>query len=84
MKKQANGKEADWTPEIQALFDHMIESHGGLQEGESIEQANYFTPRPYVDEYNRGSHLWGFIYTLQPGNHVCFHNYTDDPLKVGP
>jgi len=37
-----------------------------------ITRSNYFTPRPYVDEYNRGSDQEGFCYVMS-GDH--FHNH---------
>ena len=40
--------------------------------------ANYFTPRPYVDAYNRGSKTTGFTYTVQPGNRVCIVEWIDE------
>lgn len=60
MNTQINGKVAPWTPEIQAKWEASAK---GRPEGR-ITQANYFTPRPYVDEYNAGSSVEGFTYTI--------------------
>ncbi len=57
------GKASDWTPEIWELWSLLTLSCG------RVLQANYFTPRPYVDEYNRGDPCWGFVY-------VCWNNTT--------
>lgn len=67
-----NGKHASWNdrPDIQALWEEKVMTK--LKEGEWVTTANYYEPRPYVDEYNRGSNREGFVYTLQPGNHVCY------------
>lgn len=57
MKTTINAKAAQWSDAIQAKWD-----------GEEIEgfvtNANWYTARPYVDEYNRGSTEEGFIYTI--------------------
>lgn len=58
-----------WDARIQSLWDEKIVPL--FAEGETCSHANYFAPRPYVDEYNRGSNREGFTYTVQPGNHVC-------------
>jgi hypothetical protein len=63
------GVEVVWTPEILALWDKRVAPR--FKEGERCSTANYFTPRPYVDQYNRGSNRAGFTYVVQPGNHVC-------------
>jgi len=30
----------------------------------TVSRCNYFTPRPYVDEYNRGDTKEGFVYVV--------------------
>ncbi len=55
-----NGKPAAWTPEIIAKWNGVVD---GRPEGRVIS-ANYYTPRPYVDEWNRGSSTEGFVYTI--------------------
>lgn len=63
-----NGLPANWTPEIEAEFTARV---GPLMSAdEVVTRANYFTPRPYVDEYNRGDDRHGFTYTLN-NRHVC-------------
>jgi hypothetical protein len=61
MQKLINSKPvADWPPEVQALWDTL-----GLT---GVSRANWFTARPDVDEYNRGSTREGFVYTIRvPG-----------------
>lgn len=60
MRQMVNGKEQEWTPEIWKIWESTAE---GRPEGR-ITDANYFTPRPAVDEYNRGSKDEGFTYTV--------------------
>ena len=67
-RTMVNGKDAPWTPAIYAEFEARV---GPLMEdGERMLNANYYTPRPYVDQYNRGSDRYGFTYTLN-GHRVC-------------
>ena len=73
MKTTVNSQPAAWSAEVVALFRERVESK--LTDGETISSANYHTPRPYVDEYNRGSDKAGFVYIVQPGNHVCYVNW---------
>lgn len=56
---------AHWTRRVSPLFSA----------GETCSQANYYTPRPYVDEYNTGSKDYGFTYVVNPGHRVCFLNW---------
>jgi hypothetical protein len=67
---QINGKAGLWTPGIFAEF----ETHVGprMRDGESISQANYYEPRPYNNEWDRGDPHFGFTYTVQPGNRVAY------------
>lgn len=62
-----NGKPAAWSPEILALWQAKL---AGKDWSRPVTHANYFTPRPAVDEYNRGSDREGFVYTLA-GRDVC-------------
>ena len=64
---QVNGKPSDWTPEIQAKWDHFVKT--SELDFTGLNQVNYFTPRPYVDQYNRGSREEGFTYTIH--RNVC-------------
>lgn len=59
MITQINGKDAPWTPVIQQKWDCCMQD---VTDPRLVWQANYFTPRPYVDEYNRGSNDEGFTY----------------------
>ena len=79
MKTSINGKEAVWNDSIKALFEKHVPK---LSSGQSISNANYFTSRPYLDEYNLGSDKAGFSYTLMPGEHVCQVQYTP-ALRAG-
>jgi hypothetical protein len=64
MVTSINGKEAAWTSEIESLWQERVVRTGGRHFMESeVRRANYFTPRPPVDEWNRGSAEEGFVYT---------------------
>ena len=69
MKTSINAMPANWTPEIKAKWANKVEPL--IADDESIHVANYHTPRPYVDEYNRGTDKAGFVYTVLPGYKVC-------------
>jgi len=69
MRTCINSKEATWTSDIWNLWNSRAVP--AFAKGESCSSANYFTPRPWVDEYNRGSRYAGFLYTVQPGNRIC-------------
>lgn len=67
-----NGKEAPWTDAVRALWAQVVAAHFS-GETRPVARANYFTPRPYVDQYNTGSDQSGFIYVV--GRDVCYHNF---------
>jgi len=73
MKTTINGRLDEvgtWTPEITDEWSKRVSPL--LKGNEWCSHANYYTPRPYVDEYNTGSDHYGFLYVMQPGNRVCF------------
>lgn len=59
MTTLVNGQPAEWTLEIRAKWDAVML---GVEDPTPVSGANYFTPRPYVDQYNRGSRTTGFTY----------------------
>ena len=59
------GGHALWTDEIQKEWNDRISPL--FRKGQSCPYANYYRPRPKVDEYNLGSAYFGFTYT------VCDH-----------
>jgi hypothetical protein len=64
MQTTVNGKETDWTPEIwQKWYTFADMADPKLSRG-TVRHANYFTPRPYRNEYDRGSGEEGFVFTL--------------------
>lgn len=66
LETQINSQPAEWTEEIWKLWYTYVD-HADRKMYDRIgvpHQANYFTPRPYVDEYNRGSKTRGFVYTI--------------------
>jgi len=58
MQMMIKGEPAAWTPAIQALWAKTMEG----KDVSEVVGANYFTPRLYVDQYNRGSDKEGFCY----------------------
>jgi len=77
MITKINGKLADWTDEIRSEWANRVGVK--LEKDEWVSDANFFDPKPYKDQYNRGSDRAGFTYVLQPGNHVCYSHWT--PIK---
>lgn len=59
MKTSVNGQPAPWTPEIAAKFDTALRS---TDDSRPVVNANYFTPRPWSNEYDQGSDTEGFTY----------------------
>jgi hypothetical protein len=54
-----NGKDAVWPENVVALWQSIM---ANVDDERPVTNANFFTPRPYVDEYNRGSKEAGFVY----------------------
>lgn len=59
-----NGNEHPWPPEIEQLWHTHVDQADPKFLNTTITRANYFTPRPYVDEYNQGSNKAGFTYVV--------------------
>lgn len=72
MQTQINGKAAAWTAEIHAKWETAVadwaEADPRKRDPARVTQSNYFTPRPYVDQYNRGSETEGFTFTVDSGS----------------
>ena len=64
MITKINGKVRIWPNTVAALW---AATENGRPGGVVLE-ANYYTPRPYRNEYDRGSMESGFVYTI--GVHV--------------
>lgn len=65
MRTTINGSEAEWTPEIHAAWAEALAYLKRLDPRSPLPivvSCNYFTPRPFVDEWNRGSKDRGFVY----------------------
>lgn len=64
LRTSINGKPAPWPEAVQAKW---IAATKDWPVGDAVQvtDSNYFTPRPYVDEYNRGSRTEGFTYTIR-------------------
>ncbi len=66
MRTSINGKPAEWTPAIWAKWHTFLDAVDPKHVvGVTVLDANYFVPRPRVDEYNRGSREEGFVYTIR-------------------
>lgn len=70
MNTSIRGQPDEWPEEVWKLWQEKVAPL--FKEGETCSSANYFTPRPYRNEYDRGSKEEGFVYTIYPGPHVCF------------
>jgi len=77
MKTQINGNAAEWTAEILDLFTAEWNKRYPEHDINLVTYCNYFRPRPYVDEYNRGSEYEGFCYTMT-GQGVCLFQWTSN------
>jgi hypothetical protein len=67
MVTMIDGEEAVWTPKIQELYDAKVGAW--VAKGDRVLSANYFNPRPYVDEYNTGSNHAGFTWVSTSGGY---------------
>lgn len=57
------GKQVDeWSSEVIEKWQAVI-SEPNMPEG-TVTACNYFTPRPWRNEYDRGSKEEGFVYTI--------------------
>jgi len=72
MRTSINGQVAEWNETIWQLWHtHVDLADPKLSDAEArISDANYFTPRPYVDEYNRGDTKTGFTVTQGRAVHM--------------
>ncbi len=80
LRTQINGEVAEWTPAIwQKWYTHIDQADPKLYDTHGLPTlANYYTPRPYVDQYNRGSKTEGFTFVV--GRKVyarCINGYVD-------
>lgn len=61
---RGRGEPMHWSADIYALWQTMVLDVMTPEERAiPITHANYFTPRPAVDCYNRGSDTYGFTWT---------------------
>lgn len=81
MRKTINAKPVEWPAEVEAKWEAFIGER--LEPGEVVTDCNYFTPRPWRNEYDRGSGKEGFVYTLN-GRHVCYGVIAEYPIKREP
>ncbi len=86
MRTTINGKPTEWPEVVSRKFDELMSERTSVRNlcdpaytPRKVTAANYFTSRPYVDEWNRGSSGHGFVYVLD-GRHVCYANLTGPDL----
>ena len=63
------GKEAEWNVATWKLWNEYVAPLSS--KGEMCSSANYFTPRPFKNEYDLGTKTEGFVYVVVPGFKVC-------------
>lgn len=61
MKQTINAKPAEWSPAILERWQSLDKPDG------EIVTSNWYTARPYQDEYSTGSKREGFVYTVREG-----------------
>lgn len=67
-----NGVKAEWDDTIKEKWKKIVKDLEEAKITGKITRSNYYTPRPYVDQYNSGSEEEGFCYVMS-GEH--FHNH---------
>lgn len=65
-----NGKPALWPESLHKLWLAKTADWSEADRAR-VYYINHYTPRPYVDDYNRGSRYEGFTYILSPAA-VCY------------
>ena len=66
LRTSINGEFCRWPIEVWRLwYTHVDQADPKLYDTHGIAtDANYWTPRPYVDQYNRGDVREGFTFTI--------------------
>jgi len=73
--------DADWSLKVWKLWHAATKD--SFKPDQWVSSANYYTPRPYRNEYDRGSDKEGFLFVIQPGQHVCFWERVDNRKRNG-
>jgi hypothetical protein len=71
-----------WPKRVERLWALHVAPR--IEDWETCESANYFTLRPYRNEYDRGSNREGFVYVMQPGDRVCTWQQTINRGRTRP
>jgi hypothetical protein len=71
MIKTINGRDGVWPKRAEREW-RKLTAAWKTEDVEACTRVNYFTPRPYRNEYNRGSEEEGFIYIIRGS--VCYHH----------
>ena len=68
MRIQVRSKEVTEWPEIAVVaWREVVASFPDEVTEDDVVNANYFTPRPWRNEYDPGSTAEGFVYTTRQG-----------------
>jgi hypothetical protein len=79
MKTAINNIDAEWPPFVLRHWQQHVEPL--FEPGERCTFANYFTARPYRNEWDRGNNSkTGFTYVVQPGDKVCWFDFPKDEV----
>jgi hypothetical protein len=67
MRTLISGKDAPWPGEVWKLWREKVATPAFAADLSNfpVLSANYYRPRPYVDEYNRGSDKEGFLFDIR-------------------
>jgi len=60
----------DWPESVRERFLVLRDQIEEQNEGETVTRANYYTPRLWKNEYDRGSARHGFCLSTHPGHKV--------------
>ena len=68
MRTTINAQPAEWPAEVQQLWREKVDTDEFRAElakdKTTVSMANYFTPRPYKNEYDQGSNKEGFVFVI--------------------
>lgn len=77
MKTSVNGEPAEWPPAVIERWELLTKAEG------KITSANWYTARPWQDQYSTGSTTEGFVYTAKVGSAYRVYDATWQVEKPG-
>lgn len=66
----------DWPKRVWAQWKARVAPQ--FSNGERCSLANYAPPRSFRNEWDTGTSVHSFVYTVQPGNRVCQLSFGED------